>query len=130
MNQTSFGTIRLSAIRHGLRCAGFPMKQIMALVTCIGLLATASAVRAQTAGEPLKGRAFAEAICAECHAIFKGQRRSPNSEAPSFSEIATTPGMTSVALAAALRTSHRRMPNIILSDEQLSSVTAYVLSLQ
>jgi mono/diheme cytochrome c family protein len=125
MNQTSFRTIR-----YGLRYDGLPMKRIMASVTFIVLLAAAGAVRAQPAGEPLKGRAFAEEICAECHAVLRGQRRSPNGEAPSFEEIATTPGMTSMALTAALRTPHRRMPNIILSDEQLRNVIAYLLSLQ
>jgi mono/diheme cytochrome c family protein len=124
MNQTSCRTVR-----HGLRCGGFPIKRIMALVTGIVLVA-AGAAQAQPTGEPLKGRAFAEEICAECHAVLRGQRQSPNGEAPTFEEIATTPGMTSVALTAALRTPHRRMPNIILSDEQLRNVIAYFLSLQ
>jgi len=124
MKHTSF-----TAIRNCRRRGDFPMKRLMALVTCIGLVAAAGTLRAQPSGEPLKGRVFAEEICAECHAVLKGQRRSPNGEAPSFDEIATTPGMTSMALTAALRTSHRKMPNIILSDEQLSNIIAYLLSL-
>jgi hypothetical protein len=35
--------------------------------------------------------------------------------------------MTSIALTAALRTSHRIMPNIVLSDDELRNVMAYLL---
>ena len=77
-----------------------------------------------------RGKAIAEQVCSECHAITKGQPRSPTGLAPTFESIATTPGMTTIALTAALRTSHRTMPNIILSDEQLRSVMAYITSLK
>jgi hypothetical protein len=66
----------------------------------------------------------------ECHAVQRGQRRSPHAQAPAFDEIATTPGMTSIALTAALRTSHRLMPNIVLSDDELRNVIAYLLSMR
>jgi mono/diheme cytochrome c family protein len=77
-----------------------------------------------------RGKVIAEQICSECHAITKGQPRSPNGLAPTFETVATTPGMTTIALTAALRTSHRTMPNIILSDEQLRGVIAYITSLK
>ncbi len=38
--------------------------------------------------------------------------------------------MTPIALTVALRTSHRAMPNIILSDDELRGVVAYIMSLQ
>jgi hypothetical protein len=38
--------------------------------------------------------------------------------------------MTSIALTAVLRTPHRNMPNIIIADDDLRNVAAYVLSLQ
>jgi mono/diheme cytochrome c family protein len=85
---------------------------------------------AQSAGDAAKGRAFAQQICSECHNIEKGQRPSPNGLAPNFETIARTPGLTAIALTAALRTSHRTMPNIIIPDDDLRNVVAYVLSLQ
>jgi mono/diheme cytochrome c family protein len=85
---------------------------------------------AQNAGDAAKGRAFAQQICSECHNIEKGQRPSPNGLAPNFETIAKTPGLTAIALTAALRTSHRTMPNIIIPDDDLRNVAAYVLSLQ
>jgi mono/diheme cytochrome c family protein len=85
---------------------------------------------AQNAGDVTKGRQFAQQICSECHNIDKGQRPSPNGRAPNFETIARTPGLTTIALTAALRTSHRTMPNIIIPDDDLRNVVAYVLSLQ
>jgi mono/diheme cytochrome c family protein len=82
------------------------------------------------AGDAAKGHAFAQQICTECHNIEKGQRPSPNGLAPNFETIAKTPGLTAIALTAALRTSHRTMPNIIIPDDDLRDVVAYVLSLQ
>jgi mono/diheme cytochrome c family protein len=74
----------------------------------------------------------AQRACAECHAVDKGQARSPNVAAPAFAAIAATRGMTAAALLAALQTSHpdRTMPNFILPPEELRDVVAYILSLQ
>ncbi len=38
--------------------------------------------------------------------------------------------MTSIALTAALRTSHRAMPNIALAGDDQKNVIAYILSLE
>jgi mono/diheme cytochrome c family protein len=84
----------------------------------------------QSVGDAAKGRAFVQQICSECHNIDKGQRPSPNGLAPNFETVARTPGLTAIALTAALRTSHRTMPNIIIPDDDLRNVVAYVLSLQ
>jgi mono/diheme cytochrome c family protein len=105
-------------------------------VAAAGVAATAFAIvsaasgDAQSLGDAAKGRAFAQQICSECHNIEKGQRPSPNGLAPNFETVARTPGLTPIALTAALRTSHRTMPNIIIPDGDLRNVVAYVLSLQ
>jgi mono/diheme cytochrome c family protein len=69
-------------------------------------------------------------ICSECHTIEKGRRPSPNGLAPNFETVAKTPGLTAIALIAVLRTSHCTMPNIIIPDDDLRNVVAYILSLQ
>jgi hypothetical protein len=38
--------------------------------------------------------------------------------------------MTSIALSAALNTSHRSMPNIMLSPDERADIIAYILSLK
>jgi mono/diheme cytochrome c family protein len=85
---------------------------------------------AQDASEVGHGREIARTICSECHIVAKGQTVSPNSEAPPFPSLAATPGMTAIALTAALLTSHRRMPNIILQPDDRRDVIAYILSLK
>jgi mono/diheme cytochrome c family protein len=66
---------------------------------------------AQEVSQPGRGLASAERLCAQCHAVQKGQ--ATNENAPSFQVMASTPGMTAIALSAALSTSHRTTPNII-----------------
>jgi mono/diheme cytochrome c family protein len=105
-----------------------PMKSFFAAMTLV--LFAAAPTSAQVPGDPAKGRQFAQQICSECHNIEKGQRPSPNGQAPNFETIAKTPGMTAIALTAALRTPHRTMPNVIVTDDDLRNVVAYVLSLQ
>jgi hypothetical protein len=38
--------------------------------------------------------------------------------------------MTATALAAALRTSHQTMPNVILQPDELGNIVAHILSLR
>jgi mono/diheme cytochrome c family protein len=77
-----------------------------------------------------KGRILARQVCAECHAVGRRSLRSPNSEAPSFVAVASTPGMTQMALNVFFQTSHRSMPNFILTPDQKTAITAYILSLK
>lgn len=101
------------------------------------LLAAAMLVGAPTArgeaqeiGQPGRGLELAMQLCAECHAVQKDQGRSPNELAPRFRVIASVPGMTALALSAALNTSHRSMPNILLEADQQAHIIAYILSLK
>ncbi len=73
---------------------------------------------------------MAKQICAECHAVEKGLFLSRNAAAPRFEDIANMPGMTATALAAALQTSHRTMPNLVLDSGQLANIVAYIQSLK
>src|SRR5262245_31064065 len=85
---------------------------------------------AQQVGQPGRGLELANRLCAECHAVQKSQARSPNERAPRFETVAAVPGMTAVALSAALNTSHRTMPNILLAPEEQAHIIAYILSLK
>jgi mono/diheme cytochrome c family protein len=85
---------------------------------------------AQDAGHSRAGLALAQQICSECHAVGKTDASSPNAAAPRFERIANTPGMTGMALSAALQTSHRTMPNIMLNTGELSDIVSYILTLK
>jgi mono/diheme cytochrome c family protein len=81
-------------------------------------------------GNRENGLALAQQVCSECHAIRAGQARSPNSRSPTFSELATTPGMTPIALMVALTTPHAGMPMFMLTAEQREDIIAYILGLR
>jgi mono/diheme cytochrome c family protein len=85
---------------------------------------------AQEIGQAGRGFALAQRLCAQCHAVQKQQTESPNPDAPAFREIASTPGMTSIALSAALQTSHAAMPNIMLDAEERADLISYIIGLK
>src|SRR5687767_8684421 len=87
----------------------------------------AGPVLAQEVGSPARGHAVAARLCAACHAVGAAQTVSPRLNAPPFTAIANTSGMTAMALSAALQTSHRTMPNLILEPADFSDVVAYIL---
>jgi hypothetical protein len=68
--------------------------------------------------------------CARNVMPSKKKPRDPPSECASIPGIASTPGMTSIALSAALNTSHHSMPNIMLAADEQADITAYIMSLK
>jgi mono/diheme cytochrome c family protein len=106
------------------------MKCVTFLVTLLALSIAASSVHGQGVGNPQAGLALAQQVCSECHAIRLGEVRSLNARSPTFFELATTPGMTIVALTVALTTPHAGMPMFMLTAEQREDIIAYILSLK
>jgi cytochrome c len=92
------------------------------------LLLVSGPVAAQEA-DVRAGRMLAETNCAECHAVRAGERPAPTN-APPFERIANMPGMTPLALQAALQTSHRTMPNVMLTPDELRGIVRYILTLR
>jgi len=106
------------------------LRLVVSLLLAGLTLTVGNNLQAQEVGNPDQGLRTARAQCAECHLVDKLPEQSPNLIAPTFEHIANTPGMTSAALTAALRTSHESMPNIIITGSDLSDVIAYILSLR
>jgi mono/diheme cytochrome c family protein len=100
------------------------------LLVVAALAANAVVARAAEVGSVEKGLAFARVQCAECHLIGKEKGLSTNLGAPTFAEIANTPGMTAAALRVTLSTPHESMPNLIVKGEAADSLIAYILSLK
>ena len=102
------------------------------LAAVIALAMPAGHGAGQEIGQSSRGRGLvlAQRLCAECHAVQKEYSRSPNANAPRFQAIAAIPGMTATALSAALNTSHRAMPNIMLAADEQADIIAYILSLK
>jgi len=75
------------------------------------------------------GKAYATEICAQCHAVLANEDVSPNIEATPFQQVAETPGMTEMALSVFLQTPHINMPNLVLEQDDMRNVIAYIRSL-
>lgn len=88
--------------------------------------------RAATFGNPEAGRTYAMDVCAQCHAVERGDRTSPVAEATPFQVIATTPGMSQRALTVWLTTFHpaRTMSAIVMDQDTREDVIAYILGLE
>jgi mono/diheme cytochrome c family protein len=103
------------------------MKELLlAGVVTFGLSGSAEAQEADIDA----GKAYAEQVCAACHAVLANEQISPLPEAPTFQSVADTPGMTEMALSVWLQSSHPTMPNIVLSQDELRNVVAYIRSLK
>jgi mono/diheme cytochrome c family protein len=106
------------------------MKIRFGTIVFLTLLSGALPLRAQDGGDAQKGLGLAGQVCSECHAVQAQQPRPANPPAPTFAELAATPGMTATALTVALTTPHAGMPMFKLTPEQRTDVIAYILSLR
>jgi mono/diheme cytochrome c family protein len=102
---------------------------LISSVVLVARLATSSAMAQQT-DQSNAGHALAIQICTQCHAVDKQSGHSPAVAAPRFEDVANSPGMTAAALKAFFQTSHRTMPNVILTSDQMDKLIAYILSLK
>ncbi|MES1179977.1 MAG: cytochrome C, partial [Hyphomicrobium sp.] len=90
------------------------------------LLALPAIAEAQEVGDIEAGHAYAKKICAECHAVERGEKESPYLDLPSFQTVADSPGITERALAVWLTNPHPNMPNFILPPTDRDNVIAYI----
>jgi len=100
----------------------------MALAAILAL--TGASAHAQD-GDVAAEHAFAREACNACHTVeAKPQKPRLIVIGPAFRDIANTRGMTATALRAFLTTSHPKMPNLILTPDEIKDVSAYILSLR
>lgn len=112
------------------RIDGLKVAIVVVITMFVLLMASALAVRAQEVGDARAGQAYAQKVCGECHAVLANQDVSPNGKATPFRVVANTPGMTGTAIAVWLRTPHPTMPNLIVKDDDLDNLVAYILGLR
>ena len=99
---------------------------------CAGLALLVGCARA--ADDVAAGRDLADRLCAQCHAV-SGPGPGPVAGAPAFSQLAQRWPIEYLAesLAEGIVTSHRddvRMPEFVLSPEQIDRLLAYLDSIQ
>ena len=101
------------------------------LVSLAALLSLAGPVQAQDMiGDPDAGARLAERVCAACHVVGADWPANARSAAPAFGSIALEPSATPLSLRVFLNTPHRNMPNLILSEEEVDDIVAYIMGLR
>ena len=100
------------------------------LLAACWILIGVTVAHAVEVGDPDQGLAFAQRVCAMCHAVLPTESESPVPGLATFKTIANTPGMTETALGVWLQTSHPTMPNFVLDPQDRDNVIAYITSLR
>jgi mono/diheme cytochrome c family protein len=118
----------LACVQRSLRRTIMPLTRRLAPPAILVL--TAVTAHAQD-GDVAAGHDFAREACNACH-VVEAEQRKPRRIVigPAFREIANTRGMTATVLRVFLTTSHPKMPNLILTPEEIADVTSYILSLR
>jgi cytochrome c len=106
------------------------------LIAVVGALAVLLFVRLHNAsGAPVSsdslsaGHDLAEAWCRNCHAI-EATTAGAKGRGPDFVAIANRVSTTALSLKVFMKTSHHRMPNLIITPAQADDLTNYILSLK
>jgi len=75
------------------------------------------------------GRQVAIELCSSCHRVTEGQPL-PRQNVASFFAIANLPSTTALSLKVFLRSNHKGMPNLIVSESDSNKLIDYILSLK
>jgi mono/diheme cytochrome c family protein len=84
---------------------------------------------AQPANRHSLGRQVAIELCSSCHQVAE-ERPQPRQNAASFFAIANLPSTTALSLKVFLRSNHKGMPNLIISESDTDDLIDYILSLK
>jgi cytochrome c len=106
------------------------MLKVSGMVASIGALLISTTIYAQDSAVQ-RGRAFAQANCARCHAIGP-VRESPLAKAPPFRTLHLRYPVEDIveSLAEGIRTAHPAMPQFELDGAQIADLMAYLKSLE
>ena len=107
------------------------MPQYIRRATLVAALAATTLSAYAQDGDIAAGHSFVGAACSACH-VVDAEQGPPRRIfiGPGFRNIANTPGITATALRVFLTTSHPKVPNPIVTSEQMADVIAYILSLR
>lgn len=81
-------------------------------------------------GDVGRGHELARNTCVACHRVEKRQTAEKFVDVPSFQTIANNRSRTRLALLVFLKSPHANMPDIVLTEKEIDSVIAYIMSLK
>ena len=107
------------------------MKNLALLSLALGVTACQSVPADQRAANPAQGMLFAENSCSSCHAVGRNGA-SPNVNAPTFTSIASRPGVTAESLSSWLRDGHNYPVEMgfYLDQQKVDALAAYMVRLR
>lgn len=106
------------------------MKRFNSLLAGLSIVAICAAIGAKADDEVAKGRVLAERLCATCHmGPGQGEKRS-RAEIPGFYAVARRPNQTEQGIMEWLRSVPPMMPNHHLSQDEMVSLSAFIMSLR
>lgn len=103
---------------------------LLAALAMHGQLNAASNAHAAGLGDMNAGMTYAQRRCTECHDISARNPMNTATGAPTFHEIANTPGISRTSLSSWLLSSHPKMPGLMIEPADLDNVIAFILSLK
>ena len=116
-----------------------PLLRVALSLAAVALFTTTAYAQGRAPeGDVAAGHGLALKVCSACHVVaadqeFPPMRRPP---APPFRSIANRPATTAESVRAFLLRTHRtieqpyNMPNLALSDGQVTNAAAFILSLR
>jgi mono/diheme cytochrome c family protein len=107
-------------------CKEAGMNHAMPIVLGAALIAAATG---SDGADQANGRAVAQRICGECHAV-DASGPSPHAQAPAFPVVANAPGRTATSLRVWFQSPHRSMPDFHLGEKDSNDLIAYILSMR
>jgi mono/diheme cytochrome c family protein len=106
-----------------------PIHLRLARASLIAVCAGLAPSEGIAAGSASDGRRIAQRWCASCHLVGPDQTLA-SPDVPSFQAIARREDLTDARLAAFLSSSHPRMPDMSLSQREISDLSAYIRSMR
>jgi len=108
---------------------------MQALMVCLSVVAMFSAAPPASAQaletlDIANGEALAQRLSVNCHQIKPDATETMLSDVTGFSEVTNRPGMTAEKIEASVLSPHRAMPTIQFSREELTDISAYIMSLR
>jgi len=108
---------------------------MQALMVCLSVVVMFSAAPPASAQsletlDIANGEALAQRLCVNCHQIKPDAAGTMLSDVTGFPEVANRPGMTAEKIEAYVLSPHPAMPTIQFSREELTDISAYIMSLR
>lgn len=98
---------------------------IRAVVALLSVIFLGAAPQIASAADARKGETLAKRWCASCHVVSADQKRG-NTQANTFSTIASKTGFDETKLAYFLLAPHPIMPDMSLSRSEAADLAAYI----